>query len=567
MGLEGGRFNLEAELPFAQLDVERDKEVLERSGCFALDVKESENLKYPFEYWCSVIWGYYNDMSYGVDYFQIPTVSGIIWRIKDGWVYCGTLPVEESARAERAKENERRVAPWVEDFGREYKKFIAEIERLAEPLKVTDFSGIEDYKLHSMFWDAIMFYKRAMEIHFIWMYGYLEVYARFIDACKKFLGLERGALEINKAMGGFPNKIMETDEKLFEFSKMAEEAGLKAEFFDRYGDDLECYNALKESTKGRDWLKKFEEFLLEHGWRTERNWGQGEPSWIERPWIPFKYIRMFFGEEEFRPAEVRARLSQERKKAEEDLISRVPEAERELFAKLLKSAQWAGIVEEEHVFYTENLQNAIMRHITYEMGRRMARRGVLDEPTDIYYLLPEEITWRFWCGVSGKDLVRARKEIVKEWKKPTEEFVIGDISKLSEMVTRDPVMRWSVVPVPVVQEELRADLYGTCSAPGVVEGEVCVIPSEKEFDRFVPGSILVAPITTSSWTPLFNSAKAVITDGGGALSHAMIVGREYGIPVVSGTNEATKKLKTGMKVKVDGDVGAVWILEKTKEGD
>ena len=71
----------------------------------------------------------------------------------------------------------------------------------------------------------------------------------------------------------------------------------------------------------------------------------------------------------------------------------------------------------------------------------------------------------------------------------------------------------------------------------------------------------VATVTASNWTPLFNTATAVITDGGGTLSHAQVAGREFGIPVVSGTADGTKKLKTGMRVKVDGDLGVVYILE------
>ena len=73
--------------------------------------------------------------------------------------------------------------------------------------------------------------------------------------------------------------------------------------------------------------------------------------------------------------------------------------------------------------------------------------------------------------------------------------------------------------------------------------------SEDDFDKFVPGSILVTIETSSVWTPLFSIAKAVVTDVGGILSHSAILGREYGLPVISGCVEGTKKLKTGMKVR------------------
>ena len=77
-----------------------------------------------------------------------------------------------------------------------------------------------------------------------------------------------------------------------------------------------------------------------------------------------------------------------------------------------------------------------------------------------------------------------------------------------------------------------------------------------------PGDILVAPGTSAQWTPAFEIITGIITDGGGALSHAVIVAREYGIPAVVGCLEATQKIKTGDKVKVDGDLGLVYILQQ-----
>ncbi|MDD3654630.1 MAG: PEP-utilizing enzyme, partial [Desulfotomaculaceae bacterium] len=76
-----------------------------------------------------------------------------------------------------------------------------------------------------------------------------------------------------------------------------------------------------------------------------------------------------------------------------------------------------------------------------------------------------------------------------------------------------------------------------------------------------PGEILVAPATAASWTMVFNSIVGVITDGGGYLSHALIVAREFGMPAVVGTQEATKKLKTGQKVRIDGTKCEVYILD------
>jgi pyruvate,water dikinase len=86
---------------------------------------------------------------------------------------------------------------------------------------------------------------------------------------------------------------------------------------------------------------------------------------------------------------------------------------------------------------------------------------------------------------------------------------------------------------------------------------VRVIRGQSEFDELQPGEILVAPLTAPGWTPLFTRAAAVVTDVGSAAAHAAIIAREYGIPAVVGCVDATARLRTGMRVTVDGSTGNV----------
>jgi pyruvate,water dikinase len=82
-----------------------------------------------------------------------------------------------------------------------------------------------------------------------------------------------------------------------------------------------------------------------------------------------------------------------------------------------------------------------------------------------------------------------------------------------------------------------------------------------DFDAFEPGEVLVARATAPAWTPLFERAAAVVTDGGTLAAHASLVAREYGIPAVVGTSDATRRLRTGQMVTVDGTAGTVEILD------
>jgi len=97
-------------------------------------------------------------------------------------------------------------------------------------------------------------------------------------------------------------------------------------------------------------------------------------------------------------------------------------------------------------------------------------------------------------------------------------------------------------------------------SPGVVQGRVKVLQSANE-KKLLPGEILVARATDPGWTPLFINAKGIILEIGGALQHGAVVAREYGIPCVSGLDDATSILKDGQLVEVDGSNGIVRILE------
>ena len=103
-------------------------------------------------------------------------------------------------------------------------------------------------------------------------------------------------------------------------------------------------------------------------------------------------------------------------------------------------------------------------------------------------------------------------------------------------------------------------ITGSPVSPGVVEGVVHVVFNPHE-TQLAPGEILVCPGTDPAWTPLFMAAGGLITEVGGMMTHGSVVAREYGIPAVVGVHQATTRLKTGQKIRVDGTAGKIMILE------
>jgi phosphohistidine swiveling domain-containing protein len=103
-------------------------------------------------------------------------------------------------------------------------------------------------------------------------------------------------------------------------------------------------------------------------------------------------------------------------------------------------------------------------------------------------------------------------------------------------------------------------LRGLAASGGVYEGPARLISGPIEFDRIVQGDVLVTQSTTEAFNILLPLLGAIVTDSGGLLSHSAIVAREYGIPGVVGTRDATDRIAEGTRVRVDGDAGEVTVL-------
>lgn len=145
---------------------------------------------------------------------------------------------------------------------------------------------------------------------------------------------------------------------------------------------------------------------------------------------------------------------------------------------------------------------------------------------------------RMWEIHMYRDIVNRRKAEWKDWcQNDNPPMIMKEGYSVEEAMkdlveSFDPIALKVVVgTMPVPKPELKADLYAVSGSPGVAEGTVKVIWVESELSKIEKGDILVAPTTSPSWTPVFPLLNGVIVDRGASLSHAAIVGREFGIPV------------------------------------
>jgi pyruvate, water dikinase len=547
--------------PMSNWVEDRDMALLEKYRVWILDRKETLSSITPFDLWCCQ--HNYNNrgLQYGHEAMSIPGCKGYDCRLKDGWAYVAVIPTTPEEQVEREKVCMERLAPWIEDFDREYKKYSDKLMERYLPFQAMNMEELEDYELQDAFDEWVDMYRLGGNWHMVWLLAFAKIYTMFDEVCVKEAGFGVDDPLFSDLMAGFEQKMMEGDRGLFKLGVRARELSLEP-LFEATPNNDELYAKLEQSDAGRTWLKELTDHLWVYGWRSAENWDCGRPSWVEKPSLSFPSIRRFMARETFLADELRPTLIARREAAEKEVLSRVAEDKRPEFLKLMRAAQRCGPVDQDHVFYCEHYGNALARKVTKEVARRFVAQGVIDEPDDIYYMLPDEISFRILGRYPAHELVAIRRKQHAEFRAADPESFIGDPTAIPWALSSSPMLRATVASLPRVRPELGADVYATVSTPGVAEGEVCVVLDAADLDKFRPGSILVANLTNTAWTPLFNSAIAIVVDVGGVLSHTAVLGREYGIPVLAGCEQATKKLKDGMRIKVDGDLGAVWILSE-----
>ena len=511
-------------------------------------------------------------MQYGAEKLSLPTVKGWDWRFKDGGGYLALLIVKDpNERKEREERFRAAIKPFVDDFGGLWKKLVDEMLGRYNKLKSLDLDKASNIDLLDNFEETINCCRRMWEIHMYMMYGVYTAFVLFEQMTKQLLGIDDTSPEFHKLTSGFDNKSFQVDKGLFELAKKAREMGLKDVFLATPASGAR--GALQASQQGKEFLKTFDAFMEnEAGWRMERMAEINVPTWLEDPTPAFNVIKMGLekGIDYSLDAE-RKKIEAERVATEKKVLEKIAPDQRGWFSTILKFAQNSAWFSEEHNHYLDLYCHAMIRRSALGMGRRFTKAGTIDSPEDIFFLIPDEVRR---AGINPdmfnlRSIVDRRKADWKGWVQKgnapmfmKEGFSIEDAMK-GLVESLDPIALKVVVgTMPVARPELKADLFGVSGSPGTAEGTVKVVWSENELTKIQKGDILVAPTTSPSWTPVFSLLAGVIVDRGASLSHAAIVGREFGIPVVMNTFEGTKVLKDGMKVRLDANMGAVYILEK-----
>jgi pyruvate,water dikinase len=529
---------------------------------------------------------------YNTRHYIVPPALGVDIRILNGYVYLSPVGVADPA------EIESRVPPFMERAGYYFEHWdelyaawmdkvrvlIGELEDVKfQPLpEMEDIEVITSGAGQGSGMELMSQYNRLVELLLkLWNYhfeflnlGYVA-YLDFFGFCKQaFPNIPDQA--IAKMVAGIDVDLFRPDEELKKLAKLAVELGVDGAFDGAPGDVLA---AIAERPGGAQWLEAWDQ--AKQPWfnfSAGSGFYHSDKVWLENLEIPLSFIAGYMakarrGESLERPAE---EIATERDRIVSEYAELLgSDEDRAAFSGKLGLARTVFPYVENHNFYVEHWGHSIVWRKMRELGGIFVKEGFFRNADDVFLLGRNEVPvalfdlyhgWAVGVPARGPKYwpreIERRQAIMKAlraWSPPPA------LGKPPEVVTEPfTVMLWGITTDSVQQWLGGADtdggLSGFAASPGIAEGPARVILSADGIGELQEGEILVAPLTAPSWAPVFGKIAATVTDVGGIMSHAAIVCREYGLPAITGTAFGTKTIKTGQRIRVDGNTGKVTVL-------
>ena len=529
--------------------------------------------------------------------FSIPTVLGIEHRVVNGYVYITSNEVTDPAEIEKRLEVFLpRIGFYYANWDSLVNRWQAEVEKRIDELaalEVPNLPELEDeqevihdhklgsnYRLMRSYDRTLQLYNELNQLHFELLLLAYGAYLTFFQFCQGAFP-DMGMQTMTQMIAGYDTTMFRPDDELKALARSALDKGVDGAFTDGRSHE-EILAELSESEQGREWIADLES--RQHPWfymSTGDGFYHHHRAWADDPRLPFAaiggYIRQLGeGRSLDRPKE---QLLAERDRIASEYSALLPtDEERVQFDEMLGLCRHVFPHAEGHKFFIEHWGTSLFFNKMREIGQVFVEQGFFEEADDVFFLNIHEVHEALfdlglaWSGgrpgrgtLYWPPRVARRKEILAklaEWNPPpalgTVPEVISDPTvQLLWGITADRLHAWAAT---AGGGDSAGDVSGYAASPGVVEGVARVVRSVDDIGTVQQDEILVCSVTAPSWGPVFPKIAAAVSDIGGMMSHAAIVAREYGLPAVVGTGNATSTINTGDRVRVDGNTGTVTIL-------
>jgi phosphohistidine swiveling domain-containing protein len=393
-------------------------------------------------------------------------------------------------------------------------------------------------------------------------FAYLVIMYELADACREMLGWDTARML--SLLEGLSTVSTEPARQLAELADLARSKPAVRRLL----------ATVDESTPARlvdvdtEFAQAFTRYIDATGHRAVR-YDVIEPNLAEVPHLLLRLvadqIELGYSPDQAAQAALRRR-SEAAEKARRLLASRA-EADRERFELALTRARETYPTFDDRVWHTTFVQLGLLRYLGLEIGRRLVDRGQLTAVDDVFFLDVSEARSALLDGGDRRETTRVRKG-QRAWAianpgpmtygvppsgDPPFDLLPPEARHVNQAIAWGVSEFWGG---PLRDHDERV-VAGTPASPGVYTGTVRVVMGEHEFGKIRAGDVVVCPVTSPTWSVVFPSMGALVTDIGGILSHPAIIAREHGIPAVVGAGNATAILKDGQRVTVDGNTGLV----------
>ena len=323
-----------------------------------------------------------------------------------------------------------------------------------------------------------------------------------------------------------------------------------------HGLDAALRAAASTDADAAAFVRDLDEFLAEFGSRGPNEWDVLADTWETNPDLALALVdRMRLLPEDQSPQRNNATREADRTRLTEEIAAMLAGND-EALGQFRAAAASASVFVPGRERSKTNIIRVIeeQRVAMRELGRRTVERGQLDNATDVCLLFEDELDALAAGTLADARGIVAGRRAHHAWLTTLEPpFIVNGQAPANTTWTR----KADHTTTPVVVGET---LQGMPGCPGKVTGRACVVLDPSDPSALDFGDILVAPMTDPAWTPLFVAAAGVVVDVGAALSHAIIVSRELGIPCAVSVTDATHRIPNGATIELDGDTGTVRIL-------
>lgn len=529
------------------------------------------------------IGGWWLKCDYMFRRFGTPFAADWIVKVINGYVYTAAIPARPGVHAEGHEYGARytprvpldpaypdMVGPYLgwtmpyyaENFLTWWRtRLRPEIERNFERFDDYDMDSASLLELAILLEDAIDMHDRHWQIH--WVLNFAQFSSTL--ALNAAVSAARGERDHSALMGRLQssteNRNWDSIEELWQIKEWVKaEAGPVAAAFGR-PTAQDVLRALQDSEAGRtfldDQILPYQKvFGFKSMWAHEFSF----TTWRENPAPVLEAVRGYLEVDYDYPAELQS-VADDLEAAKREVMEGVPAGpDRDGLTRALELSLRMNPLTPDHHFYIDQGTNARVRLVLVAIGRKLVDSGALSDPEDVMYLRYNELR-ALMAGAlpAAQEIVSDRRDEREAAYESRPRDWVGTATE--EHLAFPYLSLWAFPeklnrPAP----ESADQIVGLPASLGVVEGTARVVMSPEEFDAVRKDEIVVCRMTSPAWVVLFTRISGLVTDAGGMASHPAVVSREFGIPAVVGTSDATHRVKTGDRVRVNGATGRVDIL-------